>query len=125
MNEFDQYVKHNLKQKYYIRYADDFVFLSDNKQELLDIVKPVYDFLGKKLTLQIHPNKISLSTLASGVDYLGYINFPHYRILRIKTNKRILRLVNNKNLPSYFGVLKHCSSFKLKQEVENIVGLLD
>ncbi len=125
MNEFDQFVKHKLKQKYYIRYADDFVFLSDNKKELINIIPEVKDYLGKKLTLQIHPNKISLSTLASGVDYLGYINFPQHRILRAKTKKRILRLANNKNLSSYFGVLKHCSSFKLKQEVENIVGLFD
>lgn len=125
MNEFDQYVKHNLKQKYYIRYADDFVFMSDNKQELIDITPKIKDYLGKKLTLEIHPKKISLSTLASGVDYLGYINFPQHRILRTKTKKRILRLSNNKNLPSYFGVLKHCNSFKLKQELENIVGLLD
>ncbi len=125
MNEFDQFVKHNLKQKYYIRYADDFVFLSDNRQELINITPKVKDYLGKKLTLEIHPNKISLSTLASGVDYLGYINFPHYRILRAKTKKRILKLVNNKNLPSYFGVLKHCNSYILKQEVENIVGLFD
>ncbi|MBU1952532.1 reverse transcriptase/maturase family protein [Patescibacteria group bacterium] len=125
MNEFDQFVKHNLKQKYYIRYADDFVFMSDNKQELINITPKVKDYLGKKLTLEIHPHKISLSTLASGVDYLGYINFPKHRILRTKTKRRILRLVNNKNLPSYFGVLKHCNSYILKQEVENIVGLFD
>ncbi len=31
LNEFDQFVKHKLKFKYYIRYADDFVFFSQNK----------------------------------------------------------------------------------------------
>ncbi len=34
MNEFDQYIKHTLKSKYYIRYADDFVLLSHNKRVL-------------------------------------------------------------------------------------------
>jgi retron-type reverse transcriptase len=125
MNEFDQFVKHKLKQKYYIRYADDFVFMSDNRQELINIIPQVKNYLGKKLTLEIHPNKLYLSTLASGVDYLGYINFPQYRILRTKTKKRILRLVSHKNLSSYFGVLKHCNSFSLKQEIENRVGLFD
>jgi len=125
MNEFDQFVKHKLKQKNYIRYADDFVFLSENKQSLLDIIKPVKEFLGKKLLLQIHPNKISISTHVSGVDYLGYVNFPHHRVVRTKTKKRILRLVSSKNLPSYYGVLKHCNSFKLRQEIENMVGLVN
>src|ERR1700687_4678103 len=31
MNELDQFVKHKLKAKHYIRYADDFVFFSRNK----------------------------------------------------------------------------------------------
>lgn len=125
MNEFDQFVKHRLKQKHYIRYADDFVFFSNDRQELINITPKVKDYLGKKLTLGIHPKKISLSTLASGVDYLGYVHFPKYRILRTKTKHRILRLSNHKNLPSYFGVLKHCNSYILKQEIENTVGLFD
>jgi len=34
MNEFDQFVKHRLKAKYYIRYADDFVIMSPNREWL-------------------------------------------------------------------------------------------
>ncbi|MEK7219422.1 MAG: reverse transcriptase/maturase family protein [Patescibacteria group bacterium] len=34
MNEFDQFVKRELKVKYYIRYADDFVILSEEKNIL-------------------------------------------------------------------------------------------
>jgi hypothetical protein len=125
MNEFDQFAKHKLKEKYYVRYADDFVFLSGNKESLINIIKPIKDFLGEKLQLQIHPNKISLSTLASGIDYLGYVHFSHYRVLRTKTKNRMLRLVNNKNLPSYLGVLKHANSYKLQQEVFTKVELTE
>lgn len=113
MNKFDQFIKHKLKQKFYIRYADDFVFLSENKEDLTNIIKPINDFLKQKLHLQIHPKKISLTTLASGVDYLGYVNFSHHRVLRTKTKRRMLRLANEKNLPSYLGVLKHANCFKL------------
>jgi len=35
MNEFDQFAKHVLKIKYYIRYADDFVILSTDKDYIL------------------------------------------------------------------------------------------
>jgi chlorophyllide a reductase subunit Y len=34
MNELDQFVKHRLKAKYYLRYADDFVLLSENRDWL-------------------------------------------------------------------------------------------
>ena len=45
MNEFDQFVKHNLKVKYYIRYADDFVLISENKEWLEKQIKPIQNFL--------------------------------------------------------------------------------
>lgn len=32
LNELDQFVKHKLKAKYYIRYVDDFVILHNSKQ---------------------------------------------------------------------------------------------
>ena len=35
MNEFDQFVKHSLKAKYYIRYADDFIYFSINLNFIL------------------------------------------------------------------------------------------
>jgi len=125
MNELDQFVKHKLKQKYYIRYADDFVFLSDNRESLLQLVKPIKEYLGKKLQLSIHPQKISLSTLAGGLDYLGVIHFPKHRILRTKTKKRILRLANHKNLPSYLGVLKYANTYDLQNLLLNKIGRLE
>lgn len=125
MNEFDQFIKHKLKQKYYVRYADDFVFFSQNRNDLLKIVKPIKEYLSKKLLLTIHPKKISLSTLASGVDYLGYIHFSKHRILRTKTKHRIIKKVSNKNLPSYLGVLKYCNSYDLKNLIINKTALLD
>ena len=34
MNEFDQFVKHELRVKYYVRYTDDFAIVSDNQYTL-------------------------------------------------------------------------------------------
>lgn len=125
MNEFDQFVKQQLKQKYYIRYADDFVFMSADQQELINIIPLIKNYLSKKLTLQIHPHKISLSTLSSGIDYLGYVHFPRYMILRTKTKNRALKLVNSKNLPSYLGVCKHANAYYVEQDLVNRAGLMD
>ena len=71
MNEFDQYVKHKLKAKCYIRYADDFVILSQSKTKLENYLQCIGIKLRKDLKLEIHPNKIFIKTIASGVDFLG------------------------------------------------------
>ncbi|MSU75326.1 MAG: RNA-directed DNA polymerase [Candidatus Magasanikbacteria bacterium] len=45
MNKFDQWVKHALKSHYYIRYADDFIFLSRDKSRLEDSLPQIQRFL--------------------------------------------------------------------------------
>ncbi len=123
MNVFDQFVKHKLKVKYYIRYADDFVFLSDNKDWLINIRNLVSDFLNQRLRLSLHKNKVYISTISSGVDFLGWVNFSNHRILRKKTKERMLKRIQenptNETLQSYLGLIKHGNSFKIKEEVLN------
>src|SRR3990167_7132742 len=85
MNEFDQYVKHQLRAKYYVRYADDFVVLSNDKQELEERLRYIVVFLRDRLKLQLHPDKVSIKTFASGVDFLGWVHFPDHRVLRTAT----------------------------------------
>lgn len=81
MNEFDQFVKHILKIKFYIRYADDFVILSTDKDYLVNLLLEIEVFLKEKLKLTLHPSKVSIKTLASGIDFLGWVNFPEHRVL--------------------------------------------
>jgi hypothetical protein len=121
MNEFDQYVKHSLKVKYYIRYADDFVFFSEDKTELEMLRQKVEDFLTHTLKLSLHPDKVSIETLASGVDFLGWVHFPHHKVLRTATKKRMLRKVNKKNVMSYMGLLNHGDGFKISKSIESIL----
>ena len=71
MNEFDQFVKHLLREKYYIRYADDFVFMSDNKNHLENLIPKISGFLEVNLKLNLHPDKLFIKTLSSGLDFLG------------------------------------------------------
>ncbi|MDO8495709.1 MAG: reverse transcriptase domain-containing protein [bacterium] len=122
MNVFDQFVKHKIKAKHYIRYADDFVFLSEDKYWLEEILFRVGEFLEERLRLTLHPDKISLRTLASGVDFLGWVHFSDHRVLRTTTKRRMLKRVEiNKSLEtlnSYLGLLKHGNSNKLKNALE-------
>ncbi len=123
MNEFDQFMKHKLTAKYYIRYADDFVVLSRDKKRLEEILEHSSDFLWSRLKLQLHPNKVSIQTLASGVDFLGWVHFPNHRVLRTATKKRMFRNIKTKNcnekvVESYLGLLSHGNGRKLKEIIQ-------
>lgn len=124
MNEFDQFVKHTLKAKYYIRYADDFVFLSHDKQELEMLLVQVRDFLCDRLKLELHPNKVSIATLSSGIDFLGWVHFPDHRVLRTSTKRRMMRRLAGspceETMASYRGMLEHGNTYKLKQVLPDL-----
>jgi hypothetical protein len=140
MNKFDQFIKHKLKVKYYIRYADDFVIFSENKKYLEDQIPIIQQFLQSELKLELHPNKVFIKTLTSGVDFLGMVNFPYYRILRTKTKRRMLKKISlksklcreelvseeslNQSLQSYFGALKHCKGHGIRRKMEEMIDNL-
>lgn len=121
MNEFDQFVKQKLKQKYYIRYADDFVFLSRDKDYLEKLIPQIQEFLGNELKLQLHPDKVYIKTFASGVDFLGWVHFPDHRVLRTMTKKRMMKKLSKDSKPkvlnSYLGLLSHGNTEKLKSRI--------
>lgn len=128
LNELDQFVKHKLKVRYYLRYADDFIFLSWDKDTLQRTIVPIGDFLKDKLRLDLHPNKIIIRRLDNGIDFLGYIVLPHYILPRTKTKKRIFRKLKekiglgnfNQSLQSYLGYLRHANSFELSEKIRNL-----
>lgn len=118
MNEFDQFVKHTLRAKYCIRYADDFVVFSHDKSWLEELLPRIGDFLQERLRLDLHPHKVSLRTLASGVDFLGWVHFPDHRILRTAAKRRMLRGLllrgdNPQTVQSYRGLMSHGNTKKV------------
>lgn len=133
LNELDQFIKRTLKIKYYIRYCDDFVILSDDEYYLRGIISRLDNFLQRHLKLKLHPDKIILKKYHQGMDFLGYVDFPYHKILRIKTKSRIFKKLDlkidglkqdkvseksfNQTLWSYFGILKHCDSCRLGQKI--------
>jgi len=124
LNEFDRFIKHKINAKFYIRYADDFVVLSDDRAWIENQVPIIKEFLRARLNLEVHPNKLFIKTTSSGVDFLGWINFPGYKVLRQATKKRMFRKLKENNykeesLNSYLGMISHGDAFKIKKDLLN------
>lgn len=137
LNELDQFIKHKIKAKYYSRYCDDFLIINKDKNYLANLTNLIKQFLNQTLKLNLHPDKIEIRKYRQGVDFLGYVVLPHYRVLRTKTKRRIFRKIKqkcqdlknnlvskesfNQSLQSYLGVLKHCKGWKIKEELINLI----
>jgi len=89
LNELDYFVKHKLKAKYYIRYVDDFIILSSNKTQLIIWKKEIKIFLEEKLKIQLHQQKSRIINISNGIDFVGFRNFYHYKLLRIRNIKKM------------------------------------
>lgn len=139
LNELDQFVKHVLGAKYYIRYCDDFVILHRDVEFLKKALQSIAIFLGDKLFMNLHEHKISIRKISQGTDFLGYVSLPNYRVLRTKTKKRMLRKIENlkslleknkitevffkNSLASYIGILKHCRGFNIEERIAKMMYL--
>ena len=135
LNELDQFVKKELKVKYYVRYADDFIILHQNRKELIKFIEEIRYFLVAKLELNLHPRKVSLRKFSWGIDFVGYVALPYHQVVRTNTKKRIFRKVKekvalykakeisqqslNQSIQSYFGILTHANTYKLKENLTN------
>lgn len=130
-------MKHALKEKYYIRYTDDFVIVHHNREHLERLQIQIEKFLHDTLKLSLHPDKVSIRKYSQGIDFLGYVVHPSAITLRTKTKNRITRKIHERAIQfkreiigesalvqtfaSYMGVLEHANTHKLKQEIEHDV----
>ena len=81
LNELDQYVKHVLKCRHYVRYVDDFVLLHENPQQLESWRESIAAFLKSRLELELR-DAGKLRPVGDGIDFLGYIVRRDYRLVR-------------------------------------------
>jgi RNA-directed DNA polymerase len=87
LNKLDQYIKHQLKCRYYLRYVDDFILVSQNREQLADWYHRIETFLTTQLALSLKPGS-RIKRVSDGADFLGYIIRPNYMLVR-------KRVVNN------------------------------
>ncbi len=132
LNDFDHFIKEELKESFYIRYCDDFVLFGNSKRRLNHAKSCISDYI-KTLRLRLHENKSRAYKISEGIDFLGYRIFPdHIRVrksivkryrrklremtLDYKNRKIVLSRVNN-SIQSWIGHVKHANSYKLRKEL--------
>ena len=81
LNELDQFVKHVLKSKRYIRYVDDFVLVHESREQLIEWQAQITQFLTQRLRLALKAD-VKLKPISSGIDFLGYIMKPTHCVVR-------------------------------------------
>ncbi len=132
LNDFDHFVKENLRARYYLRYCDDFVVFGNSKIWLNLTKHKIMDYLDT-LRLRLHENKSRIFRTADGVDFLGYRIFPDYirvrksgvKRYRKKLKKMAVEYKNgnielaeiNNSIQSWIGHVKHADSYQLRKEI--------
>jgi RNA-directed DNA polymerase len=135
MNELDQFIKQTLREKYYIRYTDDFVIVHHDRNHLIELKYKLEQFLSEVLKLQLHPDKVEIRKYSQGIDFLGYVAMPNARELRTRTKRRIVRKLDGKlralknesiseesflqTFASYLGVIKHANTHRFEERLKH------
>ena len=88
LDKLDQFVKHKLRAKYYIRYVDDFVILHQSRKVLEIYKEKINQFLQEKLDIELHPDKSQVLKLEKGICFLGFRVFYHHKLIRKKNMKK-------------------------------------
>jgi hypothetical protein len=81
LDALDQFVKHELKVRYYLRYCDDMLLLSPEREQLEDWEERIARFLGESLRLELNERR-RLRPVTDGANFLGYIVRPDYLLVR-------------------------------------------
>lgn len=121
---FDKFIKNKLHVKYYYRYMDDTVILSNNKNELFDIKNKLEKFIGIFMKLKF--SKWQIQSINKPLNFLGYRITPKYKLVRkdsvIRAKRKIKRYKRyndneklNMFLASWIGHIKSANSFNLKK----------
>jgi hypothetical protein len=118
LNELDQFIKHKLKIKYYIRYVDDFVILEKDTKTLINYKKEIEIFLEQKLKLSLHPKKTVIQHKSKGINFLGYIVKEKYLLVRkrtVKSFKKRIYFFNHLIDPKRFPIIDPPTNLKLSR----------
>jgi retron-type reverse transcriptase len=132
LDQLDHYAKEVMQERFYVRYMDDFLFLTDNKRHLVDLRLTIESYLAEELDLRVN-KKTSIFPVSQGIDFLGYRIWPNHRLLRKRSIKKFRRLLKvftakyasgklsfkeiDNSVQSWVGHAKHADTYRLRRKV--------
>jgi len=142
LDPLDQFVKHELKCRHYVRYVDDLVLVHTDPNLLTAWALAIGLFLRSVLKLELHPER-RLAPVTNGCDFLGYIVRPARLLVRRRVAQRCKeKLLASKRelirpvrqgawedhrpeqagklrsvLASYEGHFRHAASWRLRRKL--------
>jgi retron-type reverse transcriptase len=117
LDALDQFAKHQVRARHYVRYVDDFVLLHESPQWLGAALARIDTFLPDRLHARLNPSKTILQPVARGVDFVGHVIRPWTtRVRRRTVNEAVSRIASidpadvYTSANSYFGLLRQSTS---------------
>lgn len=118
---FDHWIKEIKSVKYYFRYADDLVILSNSKSYLHKLFVEIKRYLQENLKLTVKQNYQVFPVEARSIDFVGYRFYHTHTLLRKSIKKNFARMIAKRNNPasvaSYKGWAKYCNSKHLLKKL--------
>lgn len=113
LNDLDHFIKEELKCKYYIRYMDDGLIISTDKEYLIKCLNEIKKII-KQLKLQLNDKTKIINISKNGVDFLGFKYYIKNKKIVMKVRKDTKKRFKNKVklndkqiISSYKGHFKH------------------
>jgi retron-type reverse transcriptase len=132
LDRLDHFVKEKLRCHCYLRYCDDFLLFHDDKAQLWAWREAIIRFLTR-LRLRLHEERAVVFPTRTGITWLGYRVFPHYRLLRrdnVKHFRRRLRQMRDDyvsggldlaqiqaSIQSWIAHASHANTYRLRQRI--------
>lgn len=132
LNKLDQFVKHELKVKYYVRYMDDFIILSEDPAELRRLLAIIEEFLRRELRLELNP-KTTILAAKNGINFVGYIHYKDHKKIKKDAKRRLKKLLNafetgeveleyfDRSIESRLGHMEHADTYNYIRETKEFV----
>ncbi|KPA12377.1 reverse transcriptase family protein [Candidatus Magnetomorum sp. HK-1] len=90
MSAFDHWIKRKLRIKGYLRYMDDFLLFSSDKEQLKDALINIQNYLYDNLSLKLK-DPIQLNKTNRGIPFLGFRVYPVKILLNHRSKTRFSR----------------------------------
>lgn len=117
LDALDQFIKHQIKARHYIRYVDDFVLLHESPQWLNAALARINTFVAERLNAKLNPKKTIIQPIDRGIDFVGQVIKPWHRTTRKRTvNSAIYRVATMpaermyESFNSYFGLFRQATA---------------